>query len=65
MAIRLLRGQGLDRVQMSGFAADAVKGAGWFVRQYNLTAIHQRAGNGHPLLLPARQLGWGVEQFIA
>ncbi|MNN86560.1 hypothetical protein D3C81_2039920 [compost metagenome] len=34
----------------------AVEGAGGFVGQDDVAAIHQRAGNRHPLLLPTGEL---------
>ncbi|KWV89639.1 hypothetical protein PFLmoz3_00752 [Pseudomonas fluorescens] len=37
-------------------AAMAVEGAGGFVGEDDMAAVHQGAGDGHPLLLPTRQL---------
>jgi hypothetical protein len=38
----------------------AVEGAGGFVGQDDVAAVHQCPGDRHPLLLAARQLMWTV-----
>jgi hypothetical protein len=38
------------------FAALAVQGAGWLIRQNDVTAVHQRPGNTDPLLLATGKL---------
>ena len=43
-------------------AAGSIERSGWFVGQDDRAAVHQGAGDGNPLLLPAGELSWGVLQ---